>query len=399
MASISTESVPVEADWRVVTSQEPSAVVVREDERDEVLPQKCEEESNHCINKHELPETLTADLLERLEKARILGNDDKLLLSARLLRGVDYGHLQAVHHDILREAALFNSVLQDNTASLDGWVKQGEHTGRHNFSIYYKLNETAHGRDLSCRLDTVIHSDLLVPIISVLNESELYSSWLPNWTVPKLRVVTSEKIRQTGRCSQIVNIVTEVPWPLAKRQVILKAVACDDIDCHPKEEDGNTIDGQGGSGGRILIRIQSLDTDTNEKEGWNISPADKGVVRMKVHGGFTIEKCPADHPMKSYAERYDEGLEKPESLLSREDLVLLTFSFCLDPHLASVPKPFIDFFLRNAMGKMWNMFLDVAEEVKNGERNAHSDAIAMKRVLYDWVEERTKVMLEQKLSR
>ena len=48
------------------------------------------------------------------------------------------------------------------------------------------------------------------------------------------------------------------------------------------------------------------------------------------------------------------------------------------------------------MGKMWNMFLDVAEEVKNGERNAHSDAIAMKRVLYDWVEERTKVLLEQK---
>jgi hypothetical protein len=117
---------------------------------------------------------------------------------------------------------------------------------------------------------------------------------------------------------------------------------------------------------------------------------------MKVHGGFTIEKCPADHPMKSYAKQYDERLEKPESSLSREDLVLLTFSFYLDPQLASVPKPFIDFFLWNAMGKMWNMFLDVAEEVKNGERNAHSDAIAMKGVLYDWVEERTNVMLEQK---
>jgi hypothetical protein len=392
MASISTESIAVEGNWKVITSQGPRTrtVLVQEDERDEAPPQKCEEESNHVSDKHESPEISTADLLDQLEKARILGNDDKILLSARLLMGIDRGHLHdAAHRDILRESILFKKLLQDNTASLDGWVKQGEHTGRHNFSIYYKLNESAHGRDLSCRLDTVIHPDLLVPIISVLNESELYSSWLPDWTVPKLHVVKSEKLRQTGRCSQIVNIETVVPWPLLKRQVILKAVACDDIDSHPKEEDGNEIDCPGGSGGRILIRIQSLDTDTNENEGWKVSPADKGVVRMKVNGGFTIEKCPAGHPMKKYAVQYHERIKKP-----KEALVLVTFSFCVNPQLTGVPKPFIDFFLRHAIGKMWNMFLDVAEEVKNGERSAHSDAIAMKRELYDWVEERTKVMLE-----
>jgi hypothetical protein len=97
--------------------------------------------------------------------------------------------------------------------------------------------------------------------------------------------------------------------------------------------------------------------------------------------------------MKEYALQYHETNETSVSSLSREDLVLITFSFCVDPHLSGVPKPLIDFFLRNAIGKMWNMFLDVAEEVKNGERNAHCDAIAKKRALYDWVEERTRVML------
>ena len=42
------------------------------------------------------------------------------------------------------------------------------------------------------------------------------------------------------------------------------------------------------------------------------------------------------------------------------------------------------------------MFLNVAEDVKEGSRPEHSAAIAKKReVLYDWVEERTRVMLGQ----
>lgn len=375
-----------EANWQVHTSQElPVCTVIVQDEP----PQKGEEEK-------ESPDMSTADLLDRLEKARILGKDDKILIAERLLRGVDHCHLKAIHFNILREAALFQSLLRDNAASLDGWVKQGKHTGRHNFSIHYKLNESAHGRDLSCRLETVIPSDLLVPIISVLNESELYSSWLPNWTAPKLRVVTSEKIQQTGRCSQIVNLVIEVPWPLAKRQVILKAVACDDIDSHPNEGDGNETGRPSRSGGRIFIRIQSLDDSNREGERWEIHSADNSAVQVKVRGGFTIEKCPADHSMKEYALQYHERIgEASVSSLLRGDLVLVTFSFCVDAHLSGVPKSFVDFFIRNAIGKMWNMFLNVAEEVKNGERKSHSDAIATKRALYDWVEERTRVMLGQ----
>jgi len=330
-----------------------------------------------------LQANLIADLKQRLETATTLASDHKLLLSARLLQGVADEHLQTIHRDIIREAELFNNLIRDNAATLDGWTKQGERTGRHNFTIHYKMNDKPPlGRDLSVRIESVVHSDLLVPIISVLNESELYSSFLPNWTVPKLRVSKSEKLQQRGRCSQIVNIETEVPWPLAMRQVIIKAVAIDDLD----RQDGDV------SSGRIVIRLQSLDTDTNNKEGYEVPPTIRGAVRVKVKGGFIIEKVATDHPLVSHALQY---YRKSKKDTSKEDLVSVTLSFCVDPQLSSVPKPFIDFFVRQAIGRMWNMFLDVAEGVKSGRQKAHCDAISKKRDLYDWVEERTRTMLEK----
>lgn len=326
---------------------------------------------------------LVADLKQRLETAKTLANDHKLLLSARLLQGIADEHLQTIHRDIIREAELFNNLIRDNAATLDGWTKQGECTGRHNFTIHYKMNDKPPlGRDLSVRIESVVHSDLLVPIISVLNESELYSSFLPNWTVPKLRVSKSEKLQQRGRCSQIVNIETEVPWPLAMRQVIIKAVAIDDLD----RQDGDV------SSGRIVIRLQSLDTDTNNKEGYEVPPTIRGAVRVKVKGGFIIEKVATDHPLVGHALQY---YRKSKKDTSKEDLVSVTLSFCVDPQLSSVPKPFIDFFVRQAIGRMWNMFLDVAEGVRSGRQKAHCEAISKKRDLYDWVEERTRTMLEK----
>ena len=44
------------------------------------------------------------------------------------------------------------------------------------------------------------------------------------------------------------------------------------------------------------------------------------------------------------------------------------------------------------------MFLNVAEAVKEGKRPEHSKAIEKKQdLLYNWIEERTRVMLEQEV--
>eukprot|EP00581_Thalassiosira_minuscula_P000937 CAMPEP_0183745654 /NCGR_PEP_ID=MMETSP0737-20130205/66354_1 /TAXON_ID=385413 /ORGANISM="Thalassiosira miniscula, Strain CCMP1093" /LENGTH=402 /DNA_ID=CAMNT_0025981331 /DNA_START=50 /DNA_END=1258 /DNA_ORIENTATION=+ len=345
---------------------------------------------------------LTAEILDQLDRAKNLWKDDKLLLAAQHLHDIDEKHLQPVHLDILKEAAIFEDLLRDNATSPDkkndgDWAKSGDYTGRHNFSIYYKLKDN----ELSCRIDTIIHSDLLVPFLSVLNESELYSTWLPNWNVPRLKVVKSEKLRQSGRVGQVVNVETEVPWPIATRQVILKAVACDNIDSYAEMEnvDGNS-EGMGKDGGRILIRIQSMDCGNNQEEGLDIPPEKKGVVRMKVKGGFTMQKCPANNPLAESLLQFDikastqKEKKSNHEAPSREDLVLVTFSFCVDPQINVLPKSFINFFLKIAMGQMWHMFLNVAEDIRDSKRPAHSKAIEKKReVLYNWVEERTRVML------
>eukprot|EP00956_Cyclotella_meneghiniana_P006477 scaffold8496_cov66-Cyclotella_meneghiniana.AAC.19 len=289
----------------------------------------------------------------------------------RLLQTVPSSCYKPIHHHIQREGLIFEKLLdQSNDHHSDEWIKQGEQHGMFNFCMYYKVSKE---NQLTCRIETPICAELLVPLLSVLNESELYQTWIPQYRVPKFEVARSDKLRQIGRCGQILLVETEVQWPLGSRQLLLKAVACDDI--------GSELDLS--SGGKILIRLESLcdQADKDELDGIDVPPTKKGYVRMEVQGGFVFEKCPLlDHPMKNSAGGQD-------------DLVLVTFSFSVNPKLR-IPQSLINFFVRTAIGHVWGMFLRVAEDVKEGKRPAHSEAIEKKReVLYDWVESRTRVMI------
>lgn len=189
------------------------------------------------------------------------------------------------------------------------------------------------------------------------------------------------ELRQIGRCGQILLVETDVQWPLGSRQLVLKAVVCDDIDTpggetHPHQDPARN------EGGKIVVRIHSLcdETDKDELEGFELPQRKKGYVRMEVEGGFVFEKCPLDHPMRESTER-------------QQDLVLVTVLFSIDPKLR-VPQSLINFFVRTAIGHLWGMFLRVAEDVKEGKRPCHKEAIETKREeLYNWVEERTRIML------
>ncbi len=344
---------------------------------------------------------------KRLEQAQILEEECKIFVAAGLLEGIDPKHFQPIHHVIIKEAELFQRLLHDSSSTIiasktddhesnnnehtssDEWIKQGEQHGeRHNFAMYYKVSPT---NQITCRLETPIEPQLLIPILAVLNESELYKTWIPQYKVPRLEVVKSEKLCQSGRVSQTILVETEVPWPIAKRELILKAVACDDIIDSDRNDDDDGKDGVGAS--RILVRIQSLDCEDNGEDGLEILPARNNGVRIKVDGGFVFEKCPVDHPMA----------KKKRSSSSDDDddnLILLTFTFSVDPKLSILPQSVLNFFLRTAMRQIWGMFLHVAEEVGDGKRPAHSDVIERKReALYDWVEERTSAMLQHSLSK
>lgn len=164
--------------------------------------------------------------VQRLEEVAIqLFHDDKILPAARILLqaypgGNDEARVNSDKHSTILEHAeaceRLVACLQEDKE--DEWVggKAKVSTVAHHgdTAIYYKIMDAAGTTTtaaekvvnrLQCRLQTPISESLLVPIISVLNESQLYHTWIPSWTFPvKFGVRRVEKLKQVGRCSQVI---------------------------------------------------------------------------------------------------------------------------------------------------------------------------------------------------
>ena len=315
--------------------------------------------------------------------------EDRLLAAARLLRQVqDESLLKDVHQRMLSTANDCEAFVHSITSSVDHgdgnddspseWKKQGESHGRHDSVIYYKMGGDQ-GNCLTARVETPIPSSLLVPLLSVLNECELYREWLPSFEKPRLGVTKSEKLSQTGRVSQVLAVAMDSPWPLATREVIIGAVAFDDIDAK----------------GHIGVRLKGLHTGSSETDV-EIPAPEGGAVRVDFDGGFLFRKCPEDHPALSTKHR-DNSDEAEVS--SDEHMLLVSFLMYVDSKINFLPQSLINFVVRTVIGRMWEKFLTVAEDVKAGRRPKHAEAIAAKREsLYDWVEQRVESLFEKHMS-
>lgn len=188
------------------------------------------------------------------------------------------------------------------------WLVQGEHMGKRDVSVYYRTDKKT-GSKLNARVESPIDAEMLVPFLSVLNESELYASWLPNWTVPRFRIRRSEKLKQTGRVSQVVVVTIDLPWPFSAREAVLDACGVDDIDAS-----GDIC---------VLVRALGEDDDASESDA-EIATADNiavpsvdeaDVVRIGFEGGFLFRALPEDWDAdkkaaraarKNYAENENE---------------------------------------------------------------------------------------------
>jgi hypothetical protein len=86
----------------------------------------------------------------------------------------------------------------------DDWIKQGESHGKNgDFTIYYKVQE---GARLTCRIESPIPTSHLVPLLSVLNESELYEEWIPTFHRPfKMGVTSSKQLATFSRGHQVIQ--------------------------------------------------------------------------------------------------------------------------------------------------------------------------------------------------
>ena len=136
------------------------------------------------------PSTCCNDDARLIAQAEHEYQEDRLLAAARLLRQVqNESLLKDVHSKMLRTANDCEAFVHSITSSVDHgdenddapseWKKQGESHGRHDSVIYYKMGGEQ-GNCLTARVETPIPSSLLVPLLSVLNECELYREWLPS---------------------------------------------------------------------------------------------------------------------------------------------------------------------------------------------------------------------------
>lgn len=303
---------------------------------------------------------------ERIKLAMELSEAECLLPAARLLRLVeDESLLSEQHREILEKAIEFERTVEDLISlPSEGWRKQGESHKNHDTIIYYKTDKKHSGK-MTARIETPIEKSLLLPLISVFNESELYKTWMPSWN--NIGISRSYMLETRGRTQQIMAVTANLPWPFSPREGILH--------CHPTDD----IDAKG----HIVCKMVSL--NTGEEDGL-IPPPENGVVRVDYDGGLMFRKCPADHPT----------LAKSKNQLSEgESRVLVCLTFTVDAHIAFVPMALINFFERTALGTAWASVLSVAEDVRDGKRPEHSKLIEEKREkIYDWIDHRVGIMLD-----
>ena len=294
---------------------------------------------------------------------------ERLLDAAKLLRQVkDVSLLTPKHEWMLRWADLIEAGMNDLLLPPDcegtDWKKQGETHGHRDFTVYYKHTAENH---LECRIDSIIESSLLIPIISVFNESDLYDTWMPSFKKPiKIGIQESKKIKEEGRGNQIIRVTANMAWPFQTRECTQHAVAVDVIEDQ----------------GAIAIHVQTETPEDNP----DVPESAPNVVRIDLSASILIRGCPPDHHLlEKSRHKYPEG----------EELILISIKSWVDPHIAGVPVSIINWFSRTVFGRLWSSLLGVAEAIREGKRPQHEEAIQNNRDLYNWIEQRIEVMMEK----
>ena len=350
-----------------------------------------------------------------------------------------------------RGASSSSSSLDDDAdaAEYGPWLVQGEHMGRRDVSVYYRTDKKT-GSKLNARVESPIEAEMLVPFLSVLNESELYASWLPNWSVPRFRVRRSEKLAQRGRVSQVVLVTVDLPWPFSAREVVLDACGVDDIDatgdiCVLVRALGEDADGDAGEN----APISHLEKEGTDASTTFVVPSvdEADTVRIGFEGGFLFRALPNDWDAHKSAKAQtdatrggaeaeraarggaessgwfsgwgalggspsatsaptedtradafsdDEAAPEPAPETAPPRRILVSVQMSVDPKIDFVPAALMNFVTHTVIYTMWCMLLRVAEGVRDGARPAHAEAIATKKAsLYDWTRARARDMVRR----
>lgn len=204
---------------------------------------------------------------ELVSQAEKLYSEDALSAAYLLLQKVvDKTILKPEHEKILEMGKIMEKSREEmlSLPEESGWKKQSESHGDLDYLVYYKILPNGAVR---CRIDSPVESSLFVPFLAVLNEPDLYSSWVPSWKFPfRVGVLRSLKLFEKGRYNQVIHIVSEIPFPFQNREVVLWRFDDDD-------SERNRIHS---------IKFTSLQTNRDHHA---VPPVHRDTVRMDVEGG------------------------------------------------------------------------------------------------------------------
>mmetsp|Transcript_610 Transcript_610/g.957 ORF Transcript_610/g.957 Transcript_610/m.957 type:complete len:366 (-) Transcript_610:163-1260(-) len=354
-----------------------SAKIDKEDVSDGI---GCDAAQDGATNENCFSASVDVDAL--LAEATKLAEEEKILAAGRVLSKVkDTQELSESHRKIAEYADDCEKSIAD--LRIDpiggGWKYHGKTAGSFKeetkdgvsvkglflpSTVYYKVGEKC---QLDIRIETPIAESLLIPLLSVLNETELFTEWIPSWKTPRIGFRSVEDLQKRGLASRIIRIVTDTPWPLTARELFLDILAIDDID----------------QGGFCGIKLRSLKKDHDEP---GIPAPNPEFTPVKFDGIFLFEACSPNHPSLEDAQEMVDAIG--------ESMILLTFKMCTKPNISVIPQDLINFVIKTVLGRVWVKFLTVAQRVKDGDMSKHEDAIQTNREFYDWMEGRIQQMLK-----
>lgn len=321
----------------------------------------------------DFPNFTDTELLDEFEAAV---ECEKLVLVGYYLKEMENRGLSL--SDAKRQAALQRATNQiEETIETLGqdadkggnWTKKGLMHGRdRDTMVYHRTNEKG---EVTVRCETPIQASLVAPLLSILNETDLYTTWCPKFERPfKLGVRDTGKLKQCSRASQVAYAKVDMPWPLNNREVIAKNTVAEAVD----------------EVGALVVRAKTMETG-EEVEGLVIPPCEPGHDRITMDASLLIRKCPADHPtLKRHSTKKNrKRTSADEKNEDDEPLLLATFTLFVTPSVNAV--------LKVIAGPLWGALIGFADDVQNGKKGAaHRERIEEKAEFYGWVNETVERM-------
>lgn len=340
-----------------------------EDEDDVDLLTKAEE---HARQQRILE---AARLLSRIQDPRCLQDHHVVILEqARLVEGLIQDHAQRTLLDV-------NSSVKNNdkttstkkVGSNGGWIRHGTVHGDRHSVMYYKVGSNG---EMTVRMETPVEASLLVPLLSVFHEFQLWQTWVPRFTKPfSLGLRCSRVLKALGRGCQIVQGIVDLPWPLNNRDTVLEVLTVDDIEGHH---------------GAIYVKVFSHHHDTRVVHVDGVPPCEPGADRMEFDGGISFQPCPPTHPSLGDHQQRPPGLPDARGSQNEEPLLLMTFTAYMRPTVNLIVKTFFP--------PTWEQLLRVAEGIRDGKLPLYGAAMGAQEELYDWVQSRMNVLIRQSRS-